>query len=214
MHPDSEHKGTFITQSGVYKYKRMPYGLMNAPVSFQMVMTQVLRGLTWRQCLIYLDNILVSSKTFDDHLSHLEQIFSRLRQAYLKLKSSKCDFAAKEIKYLGYIISKHGVRTDPNKTKAVSSFPVPKTQKDGRSFLGMCNYYRKFVKDYAKLSSPLNNLLRKDLNSTGLKNVSYLLIHSNSLYFPLQFWFIQILAKILFLHVMHLPQLLDMYWVK
>lgn len=163
MHPDSQHKAAFITQSGVYEYKRMPYGLMNAPVSFQMVMTQVLRGLTWRQCLIYLDDILVFSETFDDHLSHLEQIFSRLRQANLKLKPSKCDFAAKEIKYLGHIISKHGVRTDPNKTKAVSSFPVPKTQKDVRSFLGMCNYYRKFVKDYAKLSSPLNNLLRKDV---------------------------------------------------
>ena len=162
MHPDSRHKSAFITQSGVYEYKRMPYGLMNAPVSFQMVMTQVLRGLTWRQCLIYLDDILVFSETFDDHLSHLEQIFSRLRQANLKLKPSKCDFVAKEIKYLGHIISKHGVRTNPDKTKAVSTFPVPKTQKDVRSFLGMCNYYRKFVKDYANLASPLNNLLRKE----------------------------------------------------
>ena len=162
MHPDSLHKSAFITQSGVYEYKRMPYGLMNAPVSFQMVMTQVLRGLTWRQCLIYLDDILVFSETFDDHLSHLEQIFSRLRQANLKLKPSKCDFVAKEIKYLGHIISKHGVRTNPDKTKAVSTFPVPKTPKDVRSFLGMCNYYRKFVKDYANLASPLNNLLRKE----------------------------------------------------
>ena len=163
MHPDSRHKAAFITQNGIYEYKRMPYGLMNAPVSFQMVMTQVLRGLTWRQCLIYLDDILVFSETFDDHLTHLNQIFSRLRNANLKLKPSKCDFAAKEIKYLGHIISKHGVRTDPEKTKAVSTFPLPKTQKDVRSFLGMCNYYRKFVQNYSKITSPLNNLLCKDV---------------------------------------------------
>lgn len=84
MHPDSRHKATFITQNGIYEYKRMPFGLMNAPVSFQMVMTQVLRGLTWRHCLIYLDDILVFSETFDDHLTHLEQIFTRLRSLKLK----------------------------------------------------------------------------------------------------------------------------------
>lgn len=90
MHPVSRHKSAFITQNGIYEYKRMPFGLMNATVFFQMVMTQVLRGLTWRQCLIYLDDILVFSETFDNHLTHLEQIFTRLRRANLKVKPSKC----------------------------------------------------------------------------------------------------------------------------
>ena len=163
MHPDSRHKAAFITQNGIYEYKRMPFGLMNAPVSFQMVMTQVLRGMTWKHCLIYLDDILVFSENFEAHIKHLGQIFGRIREANLKLKPNKCDFAAKEIKYLGHIISKHGIRTNPEKTQAVSTFPVPKCQKDVRSFLGICNYYRKFVKDYSNIAAPLNYLLRNNV---------------------------------------------------
>ena len=163
MHPDSRHKAAFITQNGIYEYKRMPFGLMNAPVSFQMVMSQVLRGMTWKQCLIYLDDILVFSESFEAHIKHLDQIFAKLREANLKLKPDKCDFAAKELHYLGHIISKNGIRTNPKKTEAVSTFPVPKSQKDVRSFLGMCNYYRKFVKDYAKIAAPMNYLLRSDV---------------------------------------------------
>ena len=162
MDESTRHKAAFITRNGVYEWLRMPFGLRNAPISFQMIMTQVLRGLNWKFVLVYVDDILVFSKSFEEHLWHLEQVFNRLRDANLTLKPSKCVFAAKEVKYLGHIISKHGVHVDPSKTEAVSNFPVPKTQKQVKSFLGMCSYYRKFVENFSKIASPLNALLRKD----------------------------------------------------
>ncbi|VDH92570.1 Hypothetical predicted protein [Mytilus galloprovincialis] len=105
---------------------------------------------------------LVFSRSFEEHLSHLEQVFTRLRDANLTLKPSKCVFAAKEVKYLGHIISKEGIKVDPEKTKAISTFPVPTRQKQVRSFLGMCNYYRRFVDSYSKIATPLNGLLKKE----------------------------------------------------
>ena len=102
------------------------------------------------------------SKTFDEHLRHLAEIFDRLISAGLTLKPNKCRFALKEVQYLGHVITKDGVCVDVGKTDAMRSFPVPTTQKEVRSFLGLCNYYRKFVKDYSKIASPLNALLSKD----------------------------------------------------
>ncbi|CAG2256181.1 Retrovirus-related Pol polyprotein from transposon gypsy,Retrovirus-related Pol polyprotein from transposon opus,Retrovirus-related Pol polyprotein from transposon 297,Retrovirus-related Pol polyprotein from transposon 412,Retrovirus-related Pol polyprotein from transposon 17.6 [Mytilus edulis] len=140
----------------------MPFGLKNAPISFQQLMSNVLRGLNWQFVLVYVDDILVFSRSFEEHLSHLEQVFTRLRDANLTLKPSKCVFAAKEVKYLGHIISKEGIKVDPEKTKAISTFPVPTRQKQVRSFLGMCNYYRRFVDSYSKIATPLNGLLKKE----------------------------------------------------
>ena len=162
MDEETRHKSAFITRNGVYEWLRLPFGLRNSPVSFQMIMTQVLRGLNWKFVLVYVDDILIFSKTFEEHLRHLEQVFNRLRDANLTLKPTKCEFAVKEVKYLGHILSKHGVQVDPSKTDAVSSFPVPKNQKQVKSFLGMCSYYRKFVDSFANIASPLNALLRKD----------------------------------------------------
>ncbi|CAC5370038.1 Retrovirus-related Pol polyprotein from transposon 297 [Mytilus coruscus] len=101
-------------------------------------------------------------RSFDEHLSHLEQVFTRLRDANLTLKPSRCVFAAKEVKYLDHIISKEGINVDPEKTKAISTVPVPTRQKQVRSFLGMCNYYRRFVDSYSKIATPLNGLLKKE----------------------------------------------------
>ena len=162
MDPSTAHKSAFVTPTGVYQWKRMPFGLVNAPASFQALMTQVLRGLNWKTCLVYVDDILVFSKTFDEHLRHLAEIFDRLISAGLTLKPNKCRFALKEVQYLGHVITKDGVCVDVAKTDAMRSFPVPTTQKEVRSFLGLCNYYRKFVKDYSKIASPLNALLSKD----------------------------------------------------
>ena len=162
MDPSTRHKAAFITQSGIYEWLRLPFGLSNSPASFSMVMAQVLRGINWKFVLCYVDDILVFSDSFESHLDHLGQVFSCLTKANLTLKPSKCNFAVKEVKYLGHIITKDGVKVDPDKTSAVSTFPVPKTQQEVRSFLGMCNYYRKFVKSYSNIASPLTNLLRKD----------------------------------------------------
>ncbi|CAC5392664.1 Retrovirus-related Pol polyprotein from transposon 297 [Mytilus coruscus] len=162
MDDETRHKSAFITRNGVYEFLRMPFGLKNAPISFQQLMSNVLRGLNWQFVLVYVEDILVLSRSFEEHLSHLEQVFTRLRDANLTLKPSKCVFAAKEVKYLGYIISKEGIKVDPEKTKAISTFPVPTRQKQVRSFLGMCNYYRRFVDSYSKIATPLNGLLKKE----------------------------------------------------
>ena len=162
MSPCSKHKAAFITQDGVYEWKRMPFGLMNSPISFQTLMSGVLREMNFKSVLVYIDDVLIFSKDFETHLHDLTQVFSKLRQAGLTLQPSKCHFAVKQLKFLGHVISRHGVEVDSEKTKVVSQLPVPKKQKQVRSFLGMANYYRKFIQNYAKIATPLNALLKKD----------------------------------------------------
>ena len=162
LDPETKHKSAFITHEGVFEFNRMPFGLRNAPMSFQMLMSQVLRGLNWKFVLCYIDDLLVFSKSFEEHLDHLNQVFSRLREANLTLKPEKCQFGVQTVKYLGHILSKEGVSVDTEKTDKVKKFPVPKSQKELKSFLGLCNYYRRFVKGFAKIASPLNALLKGD----------------------------------------------------
>ena len=129
MDPASKFKAAFITHDGIYEFNRMPFGLRNAPMSFQMIMSQILRSLNWKRVLCYIDDILILSKTFDDHLCHLRQMFQRLRDAKLTLKPSKCHFAVAKVTYLGHTISKAGIEVDPSNTDAVRTFPVPKILK-------------------------------------------------------------------------------------
>lgn len=157
---ESQKKAAFITQRGVYEWTRMPFGLTNAPISFQTLMSSVLRDLNWKSVLVYVDDILIFSHTFEDHLMHLKQVFSKLREANLTLQPSKCHFALKQLKFLGHIISRRGVEVDPDKTQAMSDFPRPKSQKQVRSFLGMANYYRRFIKNFSKIATPLNACLK------------------------------------------------------
>lgn len=172
MDKETRHKAAFITQNGIFEWTRMPFGLMNAPTSFQTVMMNVLRGLTWKFALVYVDDILIFSRNFQEHLSHLDQVLSRLRKANLKLKPSKCSFAVREVKYLGHIISPEGIKADPDKFSAVDTFPVPKCPKHVRSFLGMTNYFRRFISSYPNITTPLYSLLeKKTLLSGGRTNV-------------------------------------------
>jgi len=162
MEPESREHTAFITYGGLYEFLVVPFGLTGAPSTYQRLMECVLRNLTYKICLIYLDDILVYSKTFEDHLGHLRQVFDRLRHANLKLKPSKCKFACPKVKYLGHVVSPEGIAPDDDKISAVRDFPRPHNVKTVRSFLGLANYYRRFIKDFAKLASPLNQLLRKD----------------------------------------------------
>ena len=164
MHPDSKEKTAFISHAGLYQFRVLSFGLTNAPPQFQRLMARVLHGLEWKVCLIYIDDIIIFSRTFEEHLSRLSLVFDRLRQANLKLKPSKCHFAQSSVNFLGFVVSSKGILPDPDKISAVKSFPVPKSVKDVRSFLGLCNYYRRFVKDFAKIASPLNRLTRKDIS--------------------------------------------------
>ena len=158
MDKGDREKTAFITQEGLYQFKVMPFGLTNAPATFQRLMDAVLAGLQWKSCLVYLDDVIIVGRTFEEHLNHLGEIFDRLRQAGLKLKVTKCSLFQEKVCYLGHIVSSKGVATDPSKTKKVADWPVPTTPKEVQQFLGFANYYRRFVKDFATIARPLHRL--------------------------------------------------------
>ena len=164
MDTNSIDKTAFISHAGLYEYNVMSFGLTNAPPTFQRLMQRVLHGLDWKICLVYIDDVIVFSSTFEDHLVHLAAVFDRLRNANLKLKPSKCHFGRSSVNFLGFIVSAEGILPDSSKINAVKSFPVPRSVTEVRSFLGLCNYYRRFVKDFAKIASPLNRLTRKSVS--------------------------------------------------
>ena len=162
MGPETKHKSAFITHNGIYEFNRMPFGLKNTPMSFQMFMSQVLGSPNWKHVLCYINDILIFSRTFSEHLEHLDLVFQKLRAANLTPKPEKCHFAVSKVLYLGHELSKQGICVDSSKTDAVRTFPVPKTQRDVRSFLGLCNFYRRYVENFSKIAAPLNRLLEKD----------------------------------------------------
>ena len=122
----TKHKTGFVTHQGVYNFKYLSFGMKNSPAVFNKALSEVLRGLTWKHTLTYVDDILIYSKNFTSHLTHLKQVFDRLKSAGLKLKPPKCNFAAKQVTYLGHIFSKNGISVDHAKTKVVSDFPMPR----------------------------------------------------------------------------------------
>lgn len=141
MEKDSREKTAFVTHSGLYEFLVMPFGLCNAPATFQQLMETVLAGLVGECCLVYLDDILVIGETFEDHLNNLQKVFSRLKEANLRLHPKKCYFASPSVDYLGYHVSAEGLSTDPRKTEAVANFPQLTDVKSLRSFLGLASYY-------------------------------------------------------------------------
>ena len=162
MDPESKEKTAFTTRSGLYQFKVMPFGLVNAPSTFERLMEEVMRGMQWEECLIYLDDIISFGVSFDQELERLTRVFDRLRQAGLKLKPSKCHLFQDQVEFLGHLVSKEGVSTCPEKIAAVQDWPVPTTVKEVRSFLGLCSYYRRFVQGFAQIARPLNALVKKD----------------------------------------------------
>ncbi|EFA00130.1 Transposon Tf2-6 polyprotein-like Protein [Tribolium castaneum] len=164
LHPDDREISAFSTPTGHYEFKRMAMGLRNAPSTWQRLMYSVFSGLVGLECLVYLDDVIVfSSSNYKEHLERLKSVFDRLRQANLKLKPTKCNFLMREAKYLGHIISSEGVKTDPEKTKIVESYPVPKNPKGVRAFLGLCGFYRRFIPNFATIVKPLIQLTKKDI---------------------------------------------------
>lgn len=124
-------------------------------------MDLILADLQWTTCLVYLDDIIVFGKTFQEHLGRLEQVFRKLHQANLKVKPSKCNLFAKQVSYLGHIISVEGVKADPSKVETVRGWPVPRNQTEVRSFLGLASYYHRFIKGFAEIACPLHQLTEK-----------------------------------------------------
>ena len=163
MDNTSQEKTAFSTYAGHYEFKKMPFGLVNAPSTFQRLMEVTLAGLKQDCCLTYLDDVIVIGKSMEEHNQNLVKVFDRLRVAGLKLKPTKCKLAQRSVEYLGHIVSEEGVRTDPKKLQAVSEYPTPADVKSLRSFLGLASYYRRFIPNFAKVAGPLHALTKKDV---------------------------------------------------
>ena len=162
MMDEDKEKTAFATpRGGLYQFTTMPFGLCNAASTFERIIEKTLAGLQWKIAVLYLDDIVVFWKSFEDHLCNLRKVFDRLSEAGLKLKPKKCQFLQEEISFLGHIVSKSGIRTDPAKVAAVKEMKSPETVTQVKSFLGLASY-RKFVKDFSKIAKPLFNLTKKE----------------------------------------------------
>ena len=157
-------KTAFCTPYGLYEFNVMPFGLCNGPATFQRLMDLVLAGLQMTHCLVYIDDVIVVGRTFEEHLCNLREVLSRVKEAGLKLKLSKCALLQDKVTYLGHEVSPSGVAPDPNKISQVASWPVPQSVKDVQKFWGLASYYRWFVRDFATIAKPLHRLTEK--NST------------------------------------------------
>jgi len=162
VHPDDVAKTAFRTHHGHFEFLVMPFGLSNAPSTFQALMNMVLKPFLRRCVLVFFDDILVYSASWTEHLLQLRAVLEVLRAHRLHLKRSKCSFAAPTVHYLGHVISHAGVAMDVSKVAAVQSWPQPRSARGLRGFLGLAGYYRRFIKDYGTLAAPLTSLLRKN----------------------------------------------------
>ncbi|XP_064211658.1 uncharacterized protein LOC103313554 isoform X2 [Tribolium castaneum] len=161
MATESIPKTAFVTPDGHYEFVRMPFGLANAPAVFQRAMNKVLGPLRFQTAFCYIDDLLIPSKDFETGLNNLRTVFQLLRQFGLTLKLSKCCFFGSQIEYLGHEISAEGIKPGETKIKAVTAFPKPTDVHKLRQFLGLCGYFRKYVKDYATIANSLTSLLKK-----------------------------------------------------
>ena len=151
-----KEKTAFVTPSGAWQFRCMPFGLRNAPATFQRAMDMVLAGAKWNHCLVYIDDILIYSESVAEHLMHVREVFERLIKFNLKLKPSKYELFKPEIIFLGHLISEAGIKPNPAKVAAIMDWPEPKCLSDvGKSFLGLCSYYRKFIERFSIIAAPL-----------------------------------------------------------
>ncbi|MCG8047960.1 MAG: reverse transcriptase domain-containing protein, partial [Candidatus Thiodiazotropha endolucinida] len=153
-----------IPGSGLWQWRVLPFGLINAPSAFERLMERVMNGLTFVSLLIYLDDIIVYSKTFEEHLENLREVFQRLQEANLKLNPKKCCLFRTEVSFLGHKVSASGIATDPEKVQTIRDWPRPRNVKEVRQFIGLASYYRKFLFQFAQTCKPLHKLTEQ--NST------------------------------------------------
>jgi hypothetical protein len=162
MFDDDIAKTAFRTHHGHYEFLVMPFGLTNAPSAFQALMNEVLRPFLRRCVLVFFDDILIYNKTWAEHLQHMRAVFTVLREHSLVLKRSKCLFAQRNVAYLGHVITGSGVAMDESKIDAVKAWPIPRTIRALRGFLGLTGYYRRFIHNYGIIAAPLTALLKKE----------------------------------------------------
>ncbi|GBC32790.2 hypothetical protein GLOIN_2v1765994 [Rhizophagus irregularis DAOM 181602=DAOM 197198] len=162
MAEEDIEKTAFICSAGLYEYNVMPFGLTNAPASFQRLMDKVLKEYLNEFVIVYIDDIMIYSENFEDHLKHIKLVLEKLKEASLILKLKKCIFGKTEIEFLGHVVGKNGLKPSPGKVEKIQKLTAPINIKGVRSILGLCTYYRKFIKDFSKIVKPITSLLRKD----------------------------------------------------
>ena len=173
MDSDSIEKTAFSTDQGHFEFLRMPFGLKNAPSTFQRLMNFVLKDLINKICFVYLDDIIILGKSLQEHIQNIKIVFQRLREANLKLQLDKSEFLRKEFAYLGHIITTEGIKPNPDKIETIKKLTLPKNQKEIKSFLGFLGYYRRFIKDFSKLTKPFTKCLKKDAK-ININNKGYI----------------------------------------
>ena len=181
-----------IPGSGLWQWRVLPFGLINSPSVFERLMERVFAGLTFLILLIYLDDIIVYSKTFDEHLENLKVVLERLKSVNLKLNPKKCNLLCKKVSFLGHEVSEQGIATDPAKIQSVKDWPEPKSVTEVRQFVGLASYYRKFIPNFATICKPLHKLTQKDVKfdwseqcQTAFDTVKHLLTSAPILSYPL-----------------------------
>lgn len=164
MNTNSKKYTAFSTPQGHFQFNRMPFGLKNAPATFQRMMDTALLGLVNKYCFVYLDDIIIFGDTIERHNENLAIVFQRLKDLNLKIQPDKCEFIKPELEYLGHVVTKEGVKPNPKKIEAVKNFKTPATPTQVKSFLGLAGYYRKFIQNFSKIAKPLTDLTKKDIN--------------------------------------------------
>jgi hypothetical protein len=156
-------KTTFQTRYGHYEFVVVPFGLTNAPTTFMCLMNGVFRDYLDKFVIVFLDDILIYSKTEEEHEQHLRMVLQVLREHQLYAKLSKCTFYQKQIHYLGHIVSEDGIAVDPEKIEAIKGWPTPKNISEVRSFMGLAGYYRRFIEGFSKIAHPITSLQKKGI---------------------------------------------------
>ena len=164
--PADRHKTAFVTRDGLFEFLVMPFGLTSAPATLQRLMDTVLSELPWHKVMVYLDDIIVYSETWQEHLATIDEVLRRPRAAGLKASPSKCAFAQTSKQYLGHVVTREGVLPDPDNIKAVLEYPTPTSLTHVRSFMGMVQYYSKYIHKLAEIAKPLYYLSKRGVHFT------------------------------------------------
>ena len=163
MREGDEWKTAFKTKQGLYEWLVMPFGLTNAPSTFMRLMNHVLRSFIGKFVVVYFDDILIYSKSLDEHVLHLKQVFIVLRQEKLYANLQKCTFYTDHIIFLGFVVSANGVQVDQEKVRSIREWPTPSNASQVRSFHGLAGFYRRFVKDFSTVAAPFTEVMKKNV---------------------------------------------------
>ncbi|PKU72440.1 RNA-directed DNA polymerase [Dendrobium catenatum] len=160
IRPGDEWKTAFKTRDGLFEWRVMPFGLCNAPATFMRLMNEILKSVLGKYCVVYFDDILIYSQSIEEHRVHLSNVLAILQEHKLYINLPKCEFATGTVHFLGFIISKQGVHTDPQKIQAITEWPAPRSLTEVRSFIGLANFYRRFIRGFSIIVAPITNCLK------------------------------------------------------